>query len=307
MSAATSPGTGLAYGLRRVCAACVTDINLQPPRGIGFREARFSEITAMREYRACRDEAVELDRQARHGTKLTINGSWRPWLRSGTGPRYTLTNAPSRRAGVLIWGIVAVIAAALGCMPASGAAAQGTVIIGGDGEPNVEVDLGVIGALGTPPGALGMRPWLSHIESRNPTATSRLLAPAESNLTVRTTLALHRQTARQWVGRHYRDGDNMTIAYTDEIGIAICTRIIEGLTIKEICADPDLPSERTVYRWLAAEPSFWRLYVRAPHKLRRHADVRDPLARLSHAPGRRFVCSPAAEDGHSRSLPHRRC
>ena len=104
-----------------------------------------------------------------------------------------------------------------------------------------------------------------------------------------------------------RDGDNMTIAYTDEIGIAICTRIIEGLTIKEICADPDLPSERTVYRWLAAEPSFWRLYVRAPHKLRRHADVRDPLARLSHAPGRRFVCSPAAEDGHSRSLPHRRC
>ena len=51
MSAATSPGTGLAYGLRRVCAACVTDINLQPPRGIGFREARFSEITAMREYR----------------------------------------------------------------------------------------------------------------------------------------------------------------------------------------------------------------------------------------------------------------
>jgi hypothetical protein len=131
--------------------------------------------------------------------------------------------------------------------------------------------------------------------------------PARAAATVRTTLALHRQTARQWVGRHYRDGDNMTIAYTDEIGIAICTRIIEGLTIKEICADPDLPSERTVYRWLAAEPSFWRLYVRAPHKLRRHADVRDPLARLSHAPGRRFVCSPAAEDGHSRSLPHRRC
>ena len=58
--------------------------------------------------------------------------------------------------------------------------------------------------------------------------------PARAAATVRTTLALHRQTARQWVGRHYRDGDNMTIAYTDEIGIAICTRIIEGLTIKEI-------------------------------------------------------------------------
>ena len=33
--------------------------------GIGFREARFNDIAAMREYRACRDEALELDHQAR--------------------------------------------------------------------------------------------------------------------------------------------------------------------------------------------------------------------------------------------------
>ncbi len=33
--------------------------------GIGFREARFAEIAAMREYRSCRDEALQLDRQAR--------------------------------------------------------------------------------------------------------------------------------------------------------------------------------------------------------------------------------------------------
>jgi len=33
--------------------------------GIGFREARFNDISAMREYRACRDEALELDHQAR--------------------------------------------------------------------------------------------------------------------------------------------------------------------------------------------------------------------------------------------------
>ncbi len=36
-----------------------------PDTGIGFREARFSEIAAMREYRGCRDEAVALDTQAR--------------------------------------------------------------------------------------------------------------------------------------------------------------------------------------------------------------------------------------------------
>lgn len=33
--------------------------------GIGFRENRFQEVSAMRQYRACRDEALELDRQAR--------------------------------------------------------------------------------------------------------------------------------------------------------------------------------------------------------------------------------------------------
>ncbi len=55
----------------------------------------------------------------------------------------------------------------------------------------------------------------------------------------------------------------MTKHYDEEIGIAICQRLIEGQTIKEICKDPDLPSERTVYRWLAAEHTFWQLYARA--------------------------------------------
>ncbi len=55
----------------------------------------------------------------------------------------------------------------------------------------------------------------------------------------------------------------MTKRYDEKIGIAICTRIIEGETIREICKDPKLPSERTVYRWLACTPSFWQLYARA--------------------------------------------
>jgi hypothetical protein len=50
----------LAFG---VLAACATSGG--PDTGIGFREARFSEIAAMREYRSCRDEALEFDRQAR--------------------------------------------------------------------------------------------------------------------------------------------------------------------------------------------------------------------------------------------------
>lgn len=40
---------------------------LAPPpdaAGIGFREARFQEAQAMRDWRACRDQGMELDRQA---------------------------------------------------------------------------------------------------------------------------------------------------------------------------------------------------------------------------------------------------
>jgi hypothetical protein len=33
--------------------------------GIGFREARFQEVTAAREYRDCRDQGYEMDRKAR--------------------------------------------------------------------------------------------------------------------------------------------------------------------------------------------------------------------------------------------------
>jgi len=45
-------------------SACVTT---SPPQdaGIGYREARFAEMTAIREYRSCRDDGFALGRQAR--------------------------------------------------------------------------------------------------------------------------------------------------------------------------------------------------------------------------------------------------
>lgn len=45
-------------------SACATDVS-GPLEGIGYRQARFEQITMMREYRACRDQGVELDRKAR--------------------------------------------------------------------------------------------------------------------------------------------------------------------------------------------------------------------------------------------------
>jgi len=56
--------TGLSFAMIGVAlSACVT----QPPsfgEGIDFREARYNEISAMRDYRDCRDHALELDREA---------------------------------------------------------------------------------------------------------------------------------------------------------------------------------------------------------------------------------------------------
>lgn len=46
-------------------SACTTTGTTNPSEGIGFREARFEEISAMQQYRACRDDAVALDEQAR--------------------------------------------------------------------------------------------------------------------------------------------------------------------------------------------------------------------------------------------------
>ena len=45
-------------------AACTT-MGSVPNEGIGFREARFVEISAMREWRKCKADALKLDTQAR--------------------------------------------------------------------------------------------------------------------------------------------------------------------------------------------------------------------------------------------------
>ncbi len=45
--------------------ACNTSFPSQPDGGIDFRKERHAEVTAMREYRDCRDEALALDAKAR--------------------------------------------------------------------------------------------------------------------------------------------------------------------------------------------------------------------------------------------------
>ena len=45
-------------------------------------------------------------------------------------------------------------------------------------------------------------------------------------------------------------------SYTIEIAAKICERMIEGEDIVTICKDPEMPSRRTVYRWMDEHPEF---------------------------------------------------
>ncbi len=55
---------GLALGAS-LLVACNPVSTAQQREGIGFRQARYAEISAMRAYRQCRDDALALDGQAR--------------------------------------------------------------------------------------------------------------------------------------------------------------------------------------------------------------------------------------------------
>ena len=54
-------------------------------------------------------------------------------------------------------------------------------------------------------------------------------------------------------------------SYTPEKGEKICERIAAGESLRQICKDPEMPAERTIYLWLADErrKSFLQSYARA--------------------------------------------
>ena len=65
-----SPKALLAAAALVLLAGCSTDKATFDPGGIGFHEARYAEVSAMRDFRACFDEALQLDSQARSGGDL---------------------------------------------------------------------------------------------------------------------------------------------------------------------------------------------------------------------------------------------
>ena len=68
---------------------------------------------------------------------------------------------------------------------------------------------------------------------------------------------------KQITDRPLRKVGRPPIPYDEDAASEICARLSQGETMSAICQDQGLPSERTVYRWLAVEPTFWQLYARA--------------------------------------------
>ena len=51
--------------------------------------------------------------------------------------------------------------------------------------------------------------------------------------------------------------------YSDEIAMTICSRLINGESLRAICADPAMPAKATVCRWLARNAEFRSQYALA--------------------------------------------
>jgi hypothetical protein len=49
--------------------------------------------------------------------------------------------------------------------------------------------------------------------------------------------------------------------YSAEIADAICNRLVNGESLRAICADPAMPAKATVCRWLARNQEFRRSYA----------------------------------------------
>lgn len=52
-------------------------------------------------------------------------------------------------------------------------------------------------------------------------------------------------------------------SFTQEVADTICTRLMEGDSLRSICEDEDMPYQSVVYRWLQQIASFQEQYVRA--------------------------------------------
>ena len=83
-------------------------------------------------------------------------------------------------------------------------------------------------------------------------------------------------------GMDHRMGGRKPCQYTASMGDLILARLAGGWTVDRICADPHMPSRRTLYDWMERNPEFedgWRDVRRLQAAARRHLHVRREDAR----------------------------
>lgn len=51
--------------------------------------------------------------------------------------------------------------------------------------------------------------------------------------------------------------------YSEELGLRICERLVEGESLRAICREEGMPSQSMVFRWLEADEAFRERYARA--------------------------------------------
>jgi hypothetical protein len=71
--------------------------------------------------------------------------------------------------------------------------------------------------------------------------------------------------------------------YHAEIAETICNRLVNGESLRAICADPAMPARATVFRWLASNQEFRRSYALA-RECQAEDMVRDPGHRRRQQP-----------------------
>ena len=52
-------------------------------------------------------------------------------------------------------------------------------------------------------------------------------------------------------------------SYRDETGVEICTRMLQGQSLRTICKDSHMPDMSTIFRWLKHDEGFYKQYMRA--------------------------------------------
>jgi len=67
--------------------------------------------------------------------------------------------------------------------------------------------------------------------------------------------------------------------YSALVAEAICNRLVNGESLRAICADPAMPCRATVFRWLAGNEEFRRSYTLA--RERRAEDLLDEIMEIA--------------------------